>query len=210
VMGDQMTRFFQPVPAVAFAFALVLAAFGASAGAARAAEDTVPGQNMRLPDNDMIEAARDGNIAGIRDALMRGIPVDDGGIDFVPAIVVATDYNHLDAVKYLLSRGANPNRKARDGRTALAVAAQAGRANIVSVLLDNGADPNLVAQNSDTPLFIAVRAHRTTVVQLLVQHKVDIGDTDITGRSALDLAEERHYDDIASILREAERRESGD
>lgn len=206
-MGDQMTRFFQPVPAVAFAFALVLAAFGASA--ARAAEDTTPGQNMRLPDNDMIEAAREGDIPGIRDALMHGIPVDDGGIDFVPAIIVATDYNHADAVKYLLSRGANPDRKARDGRTALAVAAQAGRSNIVSLLLDNGADPNLVAQNSDTPLFIAVRAHRTAVVQLLIQHKADIGDTDITGRTALDLAEEHHFDDIASVLRTAERSESG-
>lgn len=204
-MGDQMTRFSQPVLAAGLALALL----GFGAGSARAAPDSTPGQNIKLPDNDMIEAARNGDVAGIRDAIMHGIPVDDGGIDFVPAIVVATDYNHLAAVKYLLQRGANPNRKARDGRTALAVAAQAGRSNIATVLLENGADPNLVAQNSDTPLFIAVRAHRTAVVQLLIEHKADIGDTDITGRTALDLAEEHNFDDIAALLRDAERKESG-
>lgn len=183
---------------------LCLAGLVWGTGAARAVQDTPPGQNMKLPDNDLIEAARDGDVPGIRDALMHGLPVDDGGVDFVPAIVVATDYNHLDAVKYLLSRGANPNRKARDGRTALSVAAQAGRGTIVTILLENGADPDLVAQNGDTPLFIAVRAHRTSVVQILLEHKVDIGDTDVTGRTALDLAQEHNFDDIAALLRQAE------
>jgi hypothetical protein len=202
-MGDQMTRFFRPF-LVASVGVLLL-----GAGQAYAIEDTLPGQNMKLPDNAMIEAARDGDIAGIRDAMMSGIPADDGGIDFVPAIVVATDYNHLDAVKYLLERGANPNRKARDGRTALAVAAQAGRSNIATVLLDKGADPNLVAQNGDTPLFIAVRAHRTSVVQLLLEHKADVEDTDVTGRTALDLAQEHNFDDVAALLREAESKGGG-
>jgi ankyrin repeat protein len=188
---------------------LGLAISGAGMGVAHAVTDTLPGQNMKLPDNAIIEAAREGDVAGIRDAIMSGIPADDGGIDFVPAIVVATDYNHLDAVKYLLKRGANPNRKARDGRTALAVAAQAGRSSIATVLLDNGADPDLVAENGDTPLFIAVRAHRTSIVQLLLAHNASVEDTDVTGRTALDLAQEHNFDDIAALLRAAESRGSG-
>lgn len=201
-----MTRFFRRAFLAAL-FGLTL--LGSGIGPAHAVDDTLPGQDMKLPDNDLIEAARDGDVAGVRDALMRGLPPDDGGISFVPAIVVATDYNHLDIVKYLLQRGADPNRKARDGRTALAVAAQAGRVSIATVLLDNGADPNLVAQNGDTPLFIAVRAHRTSLVQLLLTHKADFEDTDVTGRTALDLAEEHNFDDVAALLRDAERSGTG-
>jgi ankyrin repeat protein len=210
-MGDQLTRIFSQGPRrpagqaarvalglFGLAFAIALAA-----GPARAVEDTTPGSNIRLPNNDLIEAARSGNIEGIRLAILRGLSPDDSGIDFVPAIVVATDYGHADAVKYLLKQGARPNAKARDGRTALGVAAQAGRADIAAALLNAGADPNLVAQNRDTPLLIAVRAHRTLVVQTLIEHNVDLEDTDVTGRSALDLSEEHNFDDITAMLRKA-------
>jgi ankyrin repeat protein len=210
-MGDQLTRVFNPDRRfgnrAAYGFfvlsVLTLCAMGLP-GTARAVEDTTPGSNIRLPDNDMIEAARDGDVDAIHLAIMHGLSPDDSGIDFVPALIVATDYGHADAVRYLLKQGAHPNLRARDGRTALAVAAQAGRADIANVLLDGGADPNQVAQNRDTPLLIAVRAHRPAVVQALLDHKVDIDDTDVTGRTALDLAEEHNYDDIAALLRKAE------
>jgi ankyrin repeat protein len=169
-----------------------------------AGEDTSPGSNIQLPDNEMIEAARDGDVNGLHLAILHGLSPDDSGVEFVPAIVVATDYGHRDAVKYLISQGANPNRKARDGRTALAVAAQAGRADIAAALLEAGANPNMPAQNRDTPLLIAVRAHRTAVVQLLIENKADIEETDVTGRSALDLSEEHNFDDITSLLRNAQ------
>ncbi|HEX7775934.1 MAG TPA: ankyrin repeat domain-containing protein [Parvibaculum sp.] len=210
-MGDQLTRVLS-LPrrrvqdrAASLMLALVAAVFGiVLATAAVAAADTTPGDNIRLPNNDMIEAARDGDVDAIHLAIMHGLSPDDNGIDFVPALVVATDYGHADAVRYLLKQGAHPNLKARDGRTALAVAAQAGRADIASALLDAGADPNQVAQNRDTPLLIAVRAHRTSVVQALLEHKVDLDDTDVTGRTALDLSEEHNFDDITTLLRRAE------
>ena len=48
-----------------------------------------------------------------------------------------------------------------------------------------------------------MRARRTAIVKLLLDHNADFSDTDITGRTLLDLAEERHYDDIAQLLRDA-------
>ena len=177
--------------------------FAGNAPVRAAGDEIFPGQNMKLPDNSLSEAAASGDIAGMRNALMQGIPADDGGVDFVPAIVVATVNNQADAVRFLLSQGASPNRKARDGRTALSVAARNGNTNIAEILLDAKADPNLIADNGDSPLFIAVRSRRAGIVRLLIAHNVDLTDTDITGRTVLDEAEERNFNDIAQLLRNA-------
>jgi ankyrin repeat protein len=210
-MGDEMTRMFRRFGPMALLLAgvLGLASAGLGVDAARAAANSAL-DNMSLPDNELIEAARDGDVPGIRNAIMHGLTPDDGGIDGTPALIVATERGHLDAVKYLLEKGAHPNHKDRDGRTALAAAAQSGRADIARALLDGGASPNLVAQNKDTPLLIAVRAHRVGVVQVLLAHNVDVEDTDVTGRTALDVAEEHNFNDIASLLRAAESRAGGD
>tara|TARA_R110002124_G_scaffold112832_3_gene267070 strand:- start:1116 stop:1727 length:612 start_codon:yes stop_codon:yes gene_type:complete len=201
-MSDQVTRG-GGIAAAALLVTLALVMAVAIPGHARAAGEIFPGQDVRLPDNDLIEATRDGNIEGIRDQLMRGIPADDGGISYVPAIIVAVDNGQLEALKYLLAHGAHPDRKARDGRTALTAAAQGGRTAYVSVLLEAGANPDIIADHGDSALFIAVRARRTAIVKLLLDHNADFSDTDITGRTLLDLAEERHYDDIAQLLRAA-------
>ena len=187
----------------AFALVAALSVFAGRTPAMAAGDEIFPGQNMKLPDSTFVDAAASGDIDGLRNALLRGIPVDDGGVNFVPAIIMAAMNNQTEAVSFLLSRGANPNRKARDGRTALAVATRNGNARITSILLDGKADPNLLADNGDTPLFIAVRSRRYNIVQQLISHNADLSDTDITGRTALDEAEERHYDDIVQLLRDA-------
>ncbi|MDO8290642.1 MAG: ankyrin repeat domain-containing protein [Parvibaculum sp.] len=207
-MSDQVTRAKEAgavrlkamMSAVALTFMLV---WGGTGPVWALGDEIFPGQNMRLPDNSLVEAARTGNIAGIRNALMRGIPVDDGGVEYVPAIIVAAANNQADAVRFLLEQGANPNRKARDGRTALSAAAQSGNAMITAILLDAKANPDLIADNGDSPLFIAVRGRRAAIVQQLLAHNVDLTDTDITGRTALDEAEERNFDEIAQMLRDA-------
>jgi hypothetical protein len=183
--------------------AVLAAGCALAAFPAHAVSDAPPGQNMQLPDNNLIEAARAGDVRGLHVAILGGLSPDDSGIDKVPAIIVATGYGHLDAVKYLLSRGAHPNYRARDGRTALSVAAQSGRADIAEALLAGGADPDQIADNRDTPLFIAVRARRTAIVQLLIRYNADLEMTDVTGRTALELADERHFTDIVNGLRQA-------
>lgn len=210
-MSDEMTRARSPLqaarrlagcgPVLLAAAALVAPAFPATE--ARAVTDTAPGQDIQLPDNELIDAARDGDVGAIHLAIMRGLSPNDSGIDNIPALIVATSGGHLPAVRYLLENGARPDLRARDGRTALSVAAQMGRADIATVLLDAGADPNQVAENKDTPLMIAVRARRTNIVLVLIARQADLEDTDITGRTPLDFAEEHHFDDIAAILRKA-------
>jgi len=50
------------------------------------------------------------------------------------------------------------------------------------------------------PLLIAIRAHNTAVVEALLKHDADPNETDVTGRSALEIAQERHYTDIVDLL----------
>ena len=83
------------------------------------------------------------------------------------------------------------------------MAATVGRADIAEALLQGGANPNLLGSNRDAPLLIATRARNAAFVEALLRHNADIEETDVTGRTALDLAEENHYREIISILRAA-------
>ena len=94
-------------------------------------------------------------------------------------------------------------KRAPDGTTPLSMAATVGRADIAEILLNGGADPNLLGNNRDAPLLIATRARNAAFVEALLRHNADLEETDVTGRTALDLAEENHYREIVSILRAA-------
>ncbi len=62
---------------------------------------------------------------------------------------------NTDCVRFLLSRGADPNARAADGATALMLTGNGG-ANVtipvLTLLLDAGAEPNLRAKNGRTAL----------------------------------------------------------
>ncbi|MGH9873341.1 MAG: ankyrin repeat domain-containing protein [Pyrinomonadaceae bacterium] len=72
-----------------------------------------------------------------------------------------------EGVRFLLDRGADPNRSTREGYTALMYAAQAGRLEDVRLLLDRGANPNAVARNKATAILVAKSQNRTATVRLL-------------------------------------------
>jgi ankyrin repeat protein len=72
------------------------------------------------------------------------------------------------------------------------------------MLLQKGADPDRYGPDRDAPLLIATRAHHTDVVVALIQHGAYLEESDVTGRTALDLARENHFSDIVALLEEAE------
>ncbi len=161
------------------------------------------GPTNYIIDNETVHAARTGNDEQLKTELIKGVSPNETGRDRIPMLLLAAANGPRSTVELLLEYGADPNRRAPDGSTPLTVVSLSGRADIAEVLLQAGADPNRSGANRDLPLFIATRARHGAVVEALARHGADLYVTDMTGRSALDLAEESHFREIADILRAA-------
>lgn len=148
------------------------------------------GQNEAplIPDNDMIEGARSGDIGQMEQGIMQGFAVNDQGRDGIPALIIATQNGRERAVRFLLEKGARPNLRSRKGDTALCIASRHGLQNIVELLLGFGADPNLYGRDFDIPLILATREKHRKIIEVLLRFGADIEETDNTGRTALDWA----------------------
>ena len=84
-------------------------------------------------------------------------------------LFLATDRNHSEVMSTLVEAGANPNRRASDGRTPLFIAAKTGSVDAVKVLLRVNADP-LMACGGLLPLEQAAQKGHSEVVRELLQH----------------------------------------
>ena len=105
-------------------------------------------------------------------------------------------------VGLLLSHKADPNLSASNGATPLYIAVQEENSlHIIRQLLESGANPNL-ARNFDhtTPLFIAVGNKSDDIVYLLLKNNADPDLATRGGRTALRLAVQQDYKQIAMLL----------
>ena len=76
---------------------------------------------------------------------------------------------HENAVKLLLSLGANVNAKTTDGDTAIGDAVRRGNATIVQLLLDAGAKTAGALPGKQTLLSLAKRRNHTDLIRVLEQ-----------------------------------------
>ena len=100
----------------------------------------------------------------------------------------------------------NINNQDINGNTALIFTVKRGYEDILDLLLQTRADPDLSNFRESTPLMEAVIRGKTNIVKRLVQIKTvrnNINATDKDGNTALSLANERGYKQIASLLLEA-------
>ena len=89
----------------------------------------------------------------------------------------AAKEGHLDIVRYLLDRGANPNATNHYGVSVLWIPCQRGLIRIVELLLERGADPEIAPSGPEaeersisgwTPLYAAIKSRQYPVVKLLL------------------------------------------
>lgn len=89
----------------------------------------------------------------------------------------AAKEGHLDIVKYLLERGANPNATNHYGVSVLWIPCQRGLTNIVELLLEKGANPEISPSGIEaeersisgwTPLYAAIKSRQYAVVKILL------------------------------------------
>ena len=98
------------------------------------------------------------------------------------------------------------------GPTPLQLAAYNGYAEICALLLQHNADPSLPDRNGDTPLHLAVMSDdvETCRAVLAARERIEIDAPNKTGKSALDVAQERFADDMSKLLMQAGAKPPGD
>ena len=100
----------------------------------------------------------------------------------------------------------NINAQDKDGDTALIFAAKRGSDDIMDLLLQAGADPNLSNFKERTPLMEATKRGKANIVTKLLKIKTvrdNIDAKDKDENTALSLANQEGYKQIASLLKEA-------
>jgi ankyrin repeat protein len=108
--------------------------------------------------------------------------------------------------RFLLERGANPNKADKRGATPLSIAAGIGFVEGVEQLLKRGASIDVTNGVGETPLIAAVHRRDIPVIRLLLKNGADADRSDNSGRSARDYA--RLMGSSAGILGEIERAEA--
>jgi ankyrin repeat protein/beta-lactamase regulating signal transducer with metallopeptidase domain len=113
----------------------------------------------------LVQAAKSGNIPMMQYVLTQGADIKKDGGDAMDQAVIF--YDQVEAVKFLLAHGVDPNRFSRWNEDILS---EAQSAAMVKVLLDAGANPNTQG-DYETPLTHAPDAES---VRLLVQHGANL------------------------------------
>lgn len=140
-------------------------------------------------------AAEKGNLTDINRALAAGADINALGqcAEYrasVAPLWIASDKGHVEAVKLLLSKGADPEtRKSDSGSTALIVAAYSNLIAVVDALLDGGANiDNKRTDYGQTALIMAMERGHAALALHLLQRGADPNIAKRDGTAPLQLA----------------------
>ena len=151
-------------------------------------------------ENQLISAAKSGDVAGIQAALDRGANIEATDNDGQTALMQAARWGHADAVKLLLEKGANVKSTDKNGTTALLCAAPNGSADMVKLLLEKGSDIEAKDDDGYTALMNAAIKGSADVVKLLLDNGANIEAKNRDGKTALMFAFKFGNVDVVNIL----------
>jgi ankyrin repeat protein len=160
-------------------------------------------------------AAQSGDVDMIKLLVERGANVNaqrkSGPVPLASAVV----FGHGAAVRYLLSKGAKPNL----GDVGLSRAVFQGNVEIVKALLEAGAEVKNTAMvfpgfgGQEPILALACFSYNSDpqIVRMLLDRGADPAGKSQQGRTPLELARERGYEEVARLLVQAiEKRQAGE
>ena len=104
-----------------------------------------------------------------------GMDIDAKGFEY-PPIYYAIKNNDLEALQYLLSKGADPNVTIGSYSMIEYAINNEKRLSIIEALLDAGCDINTGVYYS-SPIFMAVKKHDSEVLELLIKRGADLTKT---------------------------------
>ncbi|KAJ7574693.1 Pfs, NACHT and ankyrin domain protein [Mycena floridula] len=115
-------------------------------------------------------------------------------------LLYAVEYRHINIVKLLLEKNADPNACDKDQNTPLSYAAGQGHIDIVKLLLEKQADPNIYLKDQRTLLSYAVRQGHTAIVKLLLENNADPNACNKKQRTPLFYGARWGHTDIVKLL----------
>lgn len=154
-----------------------------------------------MRDNEMVEAARRGDVVTLQTAYANGMKADRRGVNGLSPLHVAAQFGRTEAVAVLLDMTKKVDHRDRDRQTALGHSVVNGHGDVATLLLAAGADPDRSGPNYEPPLVVAARRGDVAMVAALLEAGADVTLGDNTGRTALEWARAlRHERIIASLL----------
>jgi ankyrin repeat protein len=121
-------------------------------------------------DLQLIEAAKQGDVAAITSLLKKHPDVNASEPDGTSALQWAAHRDHAAAVALLIKAGAKATSANSFGITPLSEAAANGNAAIIELLLNAGADANALSAQGEPALMTAARAGNPEAVRVLLKH----------------------------------------
>ena len=116
---------------------------------------SAPKPKAALPPDALHQAAKAGNVKGLKAALAAGTDVNARDDKGWTALMYVVDKGYVLLVEPLLQAKADPDVRAPDGATALFMAAAHGHSEIIEPLIKAGADPTIKGPKGKTATEIA-------------------------------------------------------
>ena len=115
-------------------------------------------------------------------------------------LMFAVEKGAVNAVRLLLSKGADANTHDAKGTSALHLAAKHRVREAAKVLLESGVNPNKINGKGATPIFFAAFNGDMDMIDLLVKHGADVNARMPDGRAPIDMALEREWQNTVAHL----------
>jgi len=163
--------------------------------------NTVQDDQRERANEDLMEAARDGNVERVRQCLQDGAEVNARDKDGTTPLMWTAAYGRADAMKTLLDRGASLETRDLYGWTALMRTSLHGSSDAMKALLERGADLEAKSQDGWTALMRVAYSNQAQAAGLLFQHGVNLDAKDHEGKTALDIAQENDHHVIVDLIR---------
>lgn len=146
----------------------------------------LPLPGLASPDaSALLQAARDGDLAGVKQALAAGAPIESRDADGRTPLLLATHGRHLPVALWLIERGADVNAQDKQRDSAFLLAGARGHTEIVRAALQAGADLRSTNRYGGTALIPACHYGHVETVRLLLATDIDVDHVNRLGWTAL-------------------------
>ncbi len=138
--------------------------------------------------NSLHGAAVVGNVTEIESLLSRGFPIDSRAPDCSTPLMLAAGFGKLQAVEYLLEKGADPLLESDNGSNLLHHASQGGNPDIIKLMLSHVPSIDAINNQGVTALMRAAHFQKLQAVEYLLEKGANLSLNSNDGRNLLHAA----------------------